>query len=81
MTPVVRKMNLSDLELALEWAQAEGWGPGKGDVAAFFAADPDGFWALELDGEMVASLSAVGSRVASISWASTSCGQIIGRPA
>ena len=60
MTPVVRKMNLADLELALEWAQAEGWGPGKGDVAAFFAADPDGFWALELDGEMVASLSAVG---------------------
>ncbi|MCX6390344.1 MAG: GNAT family N-acetyltransferase [Solirubrobacterales bacterium] len=60
MTPVVRKMNLSDLELALEWAQVEGWGPGKGDAAAFFAADPDGFWALELDGEMIASLSAVG---------------------
>ena len=60
MTPVVRKMNLSDLELALEWAQAEGWGPGKGDAAAFFAADPDGFWALELHGEMIASLSAVG---------------------
>jgi len=60
VTPVVRKMNLADLELALEWAQAEGWGPGKGDAAAFFAADPDGFWALEMDGEMVASLSAVG---------------------
>lgn len=52
-------MKRAELDLAVEWAGAEGWGPGRGDADAFWAADPKGFWALDLDGEMVASLSAV----------------------
>lgn len=60
MTPTVRNMTRSELDTAVEWAAAEGWGPGRGDAEAFFAADPTGFWALDVDGEMVASLSAVG---------------------
>lgn len=60
MSLSIRRMNREDLGLALEWAESEGWGPGLGDGDAFFAADPNGYWALDLDGEMVASLSAVG---------------------
>lgn len=40
-------------------ADAEGWEPGLTDADAFYAADPDGFFGLELDGRIVATLSAV----------------------
>lgn len=36
-------MTRSDLDLALDWAAAEGWNPGIHDAAPFFAADPGGF--------------------------------------
>ncbi len=39
----IREMNRADLEVALGWAQDEGWHPGLDDVAPFLAADPSGF--------------------------------------
>lgn len=54
-----RPMRGAELDLALDWAAAEGWNPGLSDAAAFRAADPEGFWLAELAGEPVASLSVV----------------------
>jgi ribosomal protein S18 acetylase RimI-like enzyme len=56
---VVRKMIEADLELALDWAAAEGWNPGLHDPHCFYAADPDGFFLGEIDGVPVGSVSAV----------------------
>ena len=39
---VVRRMAESELNLALEWAAAEGWNPGLHDAECFHAADPEG---------------------------------------
>lgn len=56
---VVRMMAEADLEVALDWAAAEGWNPGLHDAQCFHAADPDGFLLGELDGVPVGSVSAV----------------------
>jgi GNAT superfamily N-acetyltransferase len=54
-----RPMIRPELDLAIAWAAAEGWNPGPRDAAAFWAADPGGFWLGELDGTPVASISVV----------------------
>ncbi len=52
---VVRQMQGPDeVQLALDWAAAEGWNPGLNDAECFFAADPDGFFVGRLDGEPIA---------------------------
>ena len=56
---VVRGMSEADLELALEWAAAEGWNPGLHDAHCFHAADPQGFFVGELDGAPIGCVSAV----------------------
>jgi ribosomal protein S18 acetylase RimI-like enzyme len=55
----VRRMTRDELDLASSWAVAEEWNPGRFDAACFHAVDPDGFFVGILDGEAVASLSAV----------------------
>ncbi len=55
----IRTMTESDMRIAIEWAAAEGWNPGLHDAESFFAADPNGFFIGELDGEPVSTLSAV----------------------
>jgi GNAT superfamily N-acetyltransferase len=52
-------MQQPEVELALEWAAAEGWNPGLRDAHAFFAADPDGFFVAEHNGRAVGCVSAV----------------------
>ena len=52
-------MRREDLDLALDWAAAEGWNPGLHDAACFHAADADGFLVAELSGEPVGCISAV----------------------
>lgn len=52
-------MTRAELDIAVEWAAAEGWNPGKSDAESFWQADPDGYFVLELDGEMIGSGSAV----------------------
>lgn len=52
-------MRREELDLALDWAAAEGWNPGLADAACFFAADPGGFLIAEAEGEPVGCVSAV----------------------
>lgn len=55
----MRTMTPADLDLVIGWAAAEGWNPGLEDAAAFRAADPEGFFVTEQDGEAIAAISVV----------------------
>ena len=55
----IRRMTLDDVSIAVEWARQEGWNPGLNDAKCFFQSDPNGFFAGELDGVVVAVGSAV----------------------
>jgi len=52
-------MTRAELDLAVDWAAAEGWNPGLSDAEAFWAADPRGFWIALLGDEPVACISVV----------------------
>ncbi len=56
---VCRPMTRAELDMAVDWAAAEGWNPGLSDAEAFFAADPAGFWLGLLDGVPIACISVV----------------------
>lgn len=56
---IVRPMKAEEVALAIEWAEQEGWNPGRHDAPCFQAADPSGFFVGELHGEPVGSISAV----------------------
>ncbi len=57
---VVRRMAERELDLALDWAAAEGWNPGLYDAECFYSADPKGFFIGEFaGGEPVGCVSAV----------------------
>ncbi|MGM0423878.1 MAG: GNAT family N-acetyltransferase [Thermodesulfobacteriota bacterium] len=55
----IRNMNREELDIAIEWAATEGWNPGLYDADCFYSADVKGFLVGLLDGEPVASISAV----------------------
>ncbi|APA89491.1 GNAT family N-acetyltransferase (plasmid) [Paraburkholderia sprentiae WSM5005] len=55
----VRNMSSSEVDLAIEWAAAEGWNPGLHDAQCFWNADPNGFFVGIWRGEPVACISAV----------------------
>lgn len=55
----IRTMRREDVEIAVQWAAAEGWNPGLNDAEAFFAADPDGFKIALLGDQPVGCISAV----------------------
>lgn len=55
----VRTMGRADLELALSWAAAEGWNPGRYDATPFHVTDPEGFLMVEAGGEPAACISTV----------------------
>lgn len=57
--PVIRTMAPGDVDFAISLAAKEGWNPGLSDGPCFYAADKDGFLISELDGQPVASISAV----------------------
>lgn len=46
---VIRNMNLKDLDLALTWANKEGWFFSFSDAEPFFNLDPNGFFICEVD--------------------------------
>ncbi len=54
-----RTASLDQVGLMLDWAAEEGWNPGLGDAAAFHAADPQGFFVAEVEGQTVAAISVV----------------------
>jgi hypothetical protein len=52
-------MRRADLEVALDWAAAEGWNPGLADADPFYSADPGGFRMGFVDGEPATAISVV----------------------
>ncbi|MEM9783665.1 MAG: GNAT family N-acetyltransferase [Pseudomonadota bacterium] len=59
MTIEHRAMTQDELAGVLDWAAAEGWNPGLEDAAAFFAADPAGFFVATNATQAVAAISVV----------------------
>ena len=55
---LVRTMSRAELDLAVDWAAAEGWNPGLHDATAFHATDPGAFLVACRDNEPVACISA-----------------------
>jgi ribosomal protein S18 acetylase RimI-like enzyme len=55
----IRPLTRAEMDLALDWAGAEGWNPGLTDATPFHAADPEGFLVGEWRGEPIALVSAV----------------------
>ncbi|MFH8407391.1 GNAT family N-acetyltransferase [Streptomyces sp. NPDC018019] len=55
----VRPATSDEWRRVAEWAAAENWNPGLGDVDCFHATDPDGFFVGHLDGQLVSSVSVV----------------------
>jgi len=55
----IRTMRQEEVAIALDWAKKEGWNPGIHDAELFHQADPNGFFAGEVEGELVAVGSAV----------------------
>lgn len=55
----IAPMSRADLDLAIDWAAAEGWNPGLNDAQAFLAQDPGGFLMARVDGRPAASISVV----------------------
>jgi len=60
----IRGMTRDELDVLVEWAAREGWNPGLDDAEVFWNADPDGFVAADINGELVGggSIVAYGKR-------------------
>ncbi len=55
----VRAMRPEDLNMAADWAAAEGWNPGLADTSCFSVIDPAGFLIGEHEGKPAAIISSV----------------------
>ncbi len=55
----IRIMTRNEIDIAIDWAAAEGWNPGIDDADCFYAADAGGFLIGLLRGEAIACISAV----------------------
>ena len=55
----VKTISRSQIDMVIDWAAQEGWNPGIHDIDAYFAADKNGFLIGYLNGEAIASLSAI----------------------
>ncbi len=55
----LRAMSRSEIDIAVRWAESEGWNPGRADADIFFATDPCGFLAGVLGDAPIATVSAV----------------------
>lgn len=55
----IRTMTRAEMDLAVDWAAAEGWNPGWHDADCFYAADPNGYFMAFHGGEPIGCISAV----------------------
>lgn len=55
----IRAMSRHELDVAVGWAMAEGWNPGRHDADVYFPVDPLGFLAGMLGDVQIATISAV----------------------
>jgi hypothetical protein len=55
----IRTASRAEVDLAVDWAAAEGWNPGLHDADCFVAADREGFLIGVLDGEPISTISVV----------------------
>lgn len=55
----IRRMQADELQIAIDWANEEGWNPGLHDAQSFYQADPNGFFIGEKDSKVIAVGSAV----------------------
>jgi GNAT superfamily N-acetyltransferase len=53
--PEIRPMSRDELDVVLDWADAEGWNPGLSDADVFWRIDRAGLWAIDVDGILVGS--------------------------
>lgn len=63
MSPIpgytIRTMTRLEIDLAVDWAAAEGWNPGFEDAGCFYHADPEGFLVGSMNDEPVSCISVV----------------------
>ncbi len=55
----IRRMRSDEIQLAIDWAAAEGWNPGLHDAQAFYQADSNGFFIGLLNNEPIVVGAAV----------------------
>lgn len=56
---IIETMSAEDVKTPIAWAGREGWNPGLNDAELFYAADNEGFFKGVLDGQIIATGSAV----------------------
>jgi GNAT superfamily N-acetyltransferase len=56
---LIKTMTEAEIALAVDWAASEGWNPGHRDAACFYQGDRQGFFIGLLEGEPIATISAV----------------------
>jgi len=59
MNYIVRRMKPEEISTAISWAEKEGWNPGLNDGDCFYNTDPNGFFVGEIEGKIIAVISAV----------------------
>ncbi len=59
MTLLIRPLSTEEMVIPLDWARQEGWNPGLSDGPCFYHVDPNGFLGAFLNGQPVATISAV----------------------
>lgn len=55
----IRNMTRDEMDLAVEWAAAEGWNPGLNDAECFYHADQHGFFVATRENDVLCTCSAV----------------------
>lgn len=50
---IFKKLTFNQLKILISWAEKEGWNPGKQDAEIFWATDPDGYYGMFLNDEMI----------------------------
>ena len=55
----IKTMSREDIDIAIEWAAAEGWNPGLHDASCYYSADPNGFLIGYVEQRPVTTLSAI----------------------